>query len=306
MNAKKWLLSLVIYITLFIVIIEVKYQEFPGARHEVDYLVKKVIPNLYEKNYDTLIIGDSLAHNAFSNILLHKNILDLTSNQAISLAGNYFILQRYLENNKIPKKIFLFCIPGFLHNDLNQIYTYRYFETVFNRHQEIKEIKEIKPNLYNDKFNIDKYFESRKNAINLGGYKPPRRIVIANIEENDLEKVENYTNTKIKNRILQYKQQKDIVEDIPLIYINKIVELCKKNNINFSIVIEPMPKEYDKIYKSSKWHMFLQENKRINYFNINDFYTFNTYFFKHDGIHVSGDVSQYYLKLIDKNILDIY
>ena len=306
MNYKKWVFSLIMYSILLVTVIEVKYKIFPTNRHKVDFLVNEYIPNLATKQYDTLIIGDSLAKNAFSNVILHDNIVDLTSNQAISMAGNYFILKRYLKNNNIPKKIFLFCIPDFLHNDLNQIYTYRYFETVFKEPEEIQSVKKIKPDLYNFQFNLDKYFESRKNAINLGGYKSPKRVVITNIEEKTLKRVEHYSNAKIKNTILQYIQQKDRIEDIPFIYLHKILKLCESNNIDFTIVIEPMPAEYDEIYKSSKWNRLLKENKKITYYNINNFYRFSTYFFKHDGTHISGNVNQYYQNLIDRYILDIY
>ena len=248
---------------------------------------------------------ETAENNAFSNLLLKKNILDLSSNQAISMAGNYFILKRYLKNNKIPKEIYLFCIPGFLHNDLNQKWTYSYFESVFTDNNENKEIQKLKPNLYNNDFDIDKYLERRKKSINLGGYKPRNRLPHVEIDEKDLKIDLNYMNQKIKKKIIRIDKEKDLMESIPMAYLNKIIKLCQENNIDFTLVIEPMPKEYNAIFKTSKWNKYLTE-KKINYLNINDYYIFNTYFFKGDGTHIGGKVNQYYQNLIDKHILDIY
>jgi len=305
MNAKKWLLSLLFFTLSLIILIEIKYQTSPGNRHAVDYLVNEYIPTLSNKKYEIIILGDSLAHNAFSNLLLKKNILDLSSNQAISMAGNYFILKRYLSNNEVPKEIYLFCVPGLLHNDLNQKWTYSYFESVFTDNNEIKEIKRLKPNLYNNNFDIDKYLERRKKSINLGGYKPKKRLLPVEIDEKDLKKDLNYMNQKIKTNIIKTDKEKDLMESIPTTYLNKIIKLCQENNIDFTLVIEPMPKEYNAIFKTSKWNKYLTE-KKIIYININDYYIFNTYFFRGDGRHIRGKANQYYQNLIDKHIIDIY
>jgi len=305
MNAKKWLLSCFLFFLSLIFLVELKYQIYPGNRHVVDYIVNEYIPTLINKKYNTLIIGDSLAHNAFSNLLLKDNILDLTTNQAISMAGNYFLLNRYLEKNQAPKKLYLFCIPDLLHNDLNQIFTYAYFESVFTRKKEIKEIKEIKPNLYSSKFDLNKFLERRKKSLNFGGYKPKKRISYIKINEKSLKKVSNYMNKKIQTNILSAQKNKQKIDNIPKIYLDKIIKLCKNKNISFTLVIEPMPMEYNIIFKDSKWNKYLQM-KEINYLNINDYYVFNTYFFKNDATHISGKVNQYYQNLIDKYILDIY
>ncbi|MFC2073937.1 hypothetical protein ACFLR3_01665 [Campylobacterota bacterium] len=305
MNSRKWLLNfLIITMTLFI-LIEFKYQIHPSSRHEVDYLVNEYIPTLKNADYETVVLGDSLAHKAFSSLIIKNNILDLTSNQAISMAGNYFLLKRYFKNNNLPKSIYLFIIPGFLHNNLNQIYTYSYFESVFTSEDEMREIKLLKPNLYNNYFNINKFLERRAKAMHFDGYKPGRKSQYVTIDEKDLIKRSSYMNEKIKNKIIWMKKRQYLIENIPRIYLDKIIKICQDNNIKFTLVIEPIAEEYNILYKTSKWNEYLIK-KRINYININDYYIFNTYFFKDDGTHITGNVNQYYQNLIDKHILDIY
>jgi len=305
MNAKKWLVSFFFFSTVLMILIELKYQLYPIDRHEVDYLVNKYMPSLTNKEYETVILGDSLAHNAFEGLLLKDNILDITSNQAISMAGNYFLLKRYLEKNKVPKKVFLFSIPNLLYNNLTEIYTYNYFETIFTNKDEKEQMVTIKPDLYKNGFDLNKYFESRKHSIDIGGYTPKQRIRYTNIDEKTLEKLPNFMNEKIQAQIDFLEKNKNIMEDIPKIYLDKILELCKNKNISFTFIIEPIPDEYNTIFKTSKWYGYLVE-KNINYVNINDYYRFNTSFFKSDGIHIHGKVNQYYQNLIDTYIVDIY
>lgn len=193
-----------------------------------------------------------------------------------------------------------------LDNNLDQEWTYTYFETVFTQKNEVDAIKKIKPNLYTNKHLLDRYVESRKSALSLTThYTPSRRIKHTFIDEKELKKEDSFMNVLISNRIKKAHQNALELRAIPKIYMTKIVDLCRQNNIDFTVVIEPMPKELNKIFKQSKFKYYLLD-KNITVRNINDYYTFNNYFFKSDGIHVGKDVNRYYQNLLDKNILDIY
>ena len=308
MNNKKWLISLFSFIIIFVFLIEAFYTIYQYNRHQVDYLVKTKIPNLSNQKYETLILGDSLARNAFSKLTLHKDILDLTSNNAVSLAGNYFILKRYLSQNNAPKNLYLFCIPDHLYQNLNTIHTFSYFESIFNKKSEIKEIKNIKPNLYNTQFSFDKYTESRLKALNIyRHFSPVNRSIPVTISEQILSSLKrsNFTNTNISKQITSAKNNKNKINGIPRIYINKIKDLCDQLGIKLTIVIEPLPLEINNTFKHSKMYKYILD-KNIRLLNINDHYTFNNHFFKRDGVHIEGNVNHYYQNLIDKNILDIY
>ena len=309
MNAKKWLKSFIFFILGIVILFELKYQVAPVNRHEVDYLVKEMLPSLKNEKYETVILGDSLAHNVFSKLELKKNILDLTSNKAVALAGSYYILKRYLKNNDAPKEIYFFAIPAFLHYDLNENLTYSYFETVFTHSSEIKEIQTFKPELYSDAFNLDKYFESRKNALKIEGYRPEKRQKYIDVDEKELIKVPNFINEKIESNIAEAKAFRDKIEPLPKFYFEQLVALCKKENIQLTVVIEPIFKAYIPLFKGSKWDNYLKSKVskgEIVYKNINDYYAFNSYFFKRDGRHITGKVNQYYQNLIDKYILKLH
>lgn len=305
MKNKSWSIVFILILTVQVIAIELFYRTYDYNRHYVDYLIKTKLANFKNKNYETVIIGDSLANNALGTIKLHPHIADLTSNNAISVAGNYFILKRYLQENKKPKNIYFFCVPNHLYQNLDSIHTYSYFTTIFTKKEEIESIEKIKPNLYNN-YSFSKYTESRLKSLKfLTHYKPKKRTTAVLVDESTLVKKENFINNKIKEKINALKKDQNIVREVPKVYIDKIVTLCKEMNINFTLVIEPIPKDSNKNFIQSKLYMYLKE-KNISIYNINEHYSFSNYFFRGDGRHIKGKVNQYYQNYIDEHILDIY
>ncbi len=76
---------------------------------------------------EILLLGDSVGGQFFPNNQQYDNINSLATNQAISMAGQYFLLKNYLSvGNKIDKLVILFA-PDSFRNNLNQVYTYHYF-----------------------------------------------------------------------------------------------------------------------------------------------------------------------------------
>lgn len=76
---------------------------------------------------DILLLGDSVGGQFFPNNQQYDNLNSLATNQAISMAGQYFLLKNYLSaGNKIDKLVILFA-PDSFKNNLNQVYTYHYF-----------------------------------------------------------------------------------------------------------------------------------------------------------------------------------
>jgi len=75
-----------------------------------------------------LLMGDSAAEQLFPSRENNDSIAYLTCNQAITMAGMYFLLTNYIETNSdsLPDEVVLLCTPGLLYNDLD-IYSYQYF-----------------------------------------------------------------------------------------------------------------------------------------------------------------------------------
>lgn len=309
MNNKAWLYSFIAFTLVLFICLELAFQLINFSRTEVDYVVKeKLSKEVKENTYETLVLGDSLGRNALSTIKIHNSILDLTTNNAISLAGQYFIIKRYLQNNPRPKNIFLFTISEHLYENLDTEHTYLYFKTVFTNEDEISEIKALRPGFYDDGFSIDSYTESRLKLLKfLTHFHPKPRIVPSNIS---LDWMESNSDNDFMNEIIRRKinikeQQILTINEIPEIYLEKINSLCKDNNIEFTLVLEPMPKTVNEIFNNSKVFNYI-ETLDIRYININDYYTFSNNFFKTDGIHISGNANIYYQNLIDKHVLDLY
>jgi len=133
----------------------------------------------------------------------------------------------------------------------------------------------------------------------------PIRHKNKDINEQDLKKDKDFRFSYIQNRIKKAdKNLNQSIKLIPQVYLDKIISLCKFNNIKCTIAIEPLPQNLNRVFLDSKVYKHIK-NLEINILNINDYFTFkNEYFY--DGVHIRGDINSYYQNLIDKHILDIY
>jgi len=116
------LLSFIILVTgLF------KLNRFPGRE------IYNAISKSYSySNKKTLLLGDSVASQIFSNNNEFDSINSLATNQAIGIAGNYFLLYNYLKKGNKIDSLVLFFIPESFGNNFSQKYTYHYFLKPFN------------------------------------------------------------------------------------------------------------------------------------------------------------------------------
>lgn len=75
-----------------------------------------------------LILGDSTGHALYPSENTYDSIVSLACNQAITMAGQFFLLKNYLETNKdnLPTEIILLFTPGTFDNDVD-IFAYHYF-----------------------------------------------------------------------------------------------------------------------------------------------------------------------------------
>ena len=80
------------------------------------------------KKVRKLILGDSTGCGLYPAWHSYNNIVSLACNQAISMAGQYFLLKNYLEANSdnLPQEIVLLCNAGIFSNDLDE-FAYHYF-----------------------------------------------------------------------------------------------------------------------------------------------------------------------------------
>lgn len=80
-----------------------------------------------------VLLGDSVGKQLFDNNENNDTINSLACNQAISLAGQYFLLHNYIAAGNKIDTAYVFFVPFSFNNNLNQIYAYNYFVKPFYR-----------------------------------------------------------------------------------------------------------------------------------------------------------------------------
>lgn len=302
---KKWLIYFTIaVITIFVLLEFLSYGAKDRFRHMVDYKVH--LTQTPTKEYkDTLFLSDSVTYEAMGKYKLNDNIMDLTSNQAISLAGNYFMLERYLETHKAPKKVYLFFIYDLFFNQLNSPYLYLYFTTVFTKNQEKDELKYVQKNNVYDKLN---YFNLNK--IHLKKYLKyyiPGKKAIYDKQYTLKRSKNNYIKKNYTKRLKVYTHAKII--PFSRYFLNKIINLCKEKDIELNLVIEPIHKVQYQTFSKSNLLKYLKEktyNGNFNLIDTNQYYSFDIDCFREDTIHLTKNFQKKYLDLIDQNIVKLF
>ena len=104
-----------------------KLNRFPGQE-----IYNAIDKSHSYNNKKILLLGDSVANQIFNNSFEYDYINSLATNQAIGIAGNYFLLYNYLKKGNKIDSLVLFFIPESFGNNLNQKYTYHYFLKPFN------------------------------------------------------------------------------------------------------------------------------------------------------------------------------
>ena len=84
-------------------------------------------------NVKRLLLGDSVAMQIYPCDKEYNDMVSLACNQAITMAGYYFLLDNYIEsnNNTLPENVILFINPLTLGSNMDQ-FAYHYFLKPFN------------------------------------------------------------------------------------------------------------------------------------------------------------------------------
>lgn len=176
-----------------------------------------------KKKVKKLLIGDSTAEQLYNNYIYNDSIYSLACNQAITVVGQYFLLNNFIDANKdeLPEEIIFLCNPCALLNNLDK-YTFPYF---------------LKP-FYNEEYKplIDNYLMKRIKTIPL--------YFISQIP---LIKTSDYTPAKFC--FPKEEKFEGIFSPLTKDYLKKIELLCKNNNIKFRFEPSPVSKSLWDILK---------------------------------------------------------
>lgn len=101
------------------------YGNAPGGEVRAAVKVSKTKNN---KKIKKLVMGDSTGHALYPSEKEYDSIASTACNQAITFAGQYFLLTNYLETNKdnLPQEIIFLATPETFSNDVD-MFAYQYF-----------------------------------------------------------------------------------------------------------------------------------------------------------------------------------
>jgi len=105
------------------------------GRTQVDDLLARL--DTPQPHSPVVVWADSVTAGAILEVGTDPGTADLSSTQAISMAGVFFTYRRFVETAGAPKLLVLSMIPESYGNDLDQVFTPTYFETTFLRWGEI-------------------------------------------------------------------------------------------------------------------------------------------------------------------------
>lgn len=136
---RRFILETLLYIFLLVVIlIGYDYYYYESGQFiekmngkEVYFSLRQSKTKHYRKK---IMIGDSVGHQLFPSAQDNDTVAYMACNQAVTMAGMYFLLQNYIETNRdsLPTEAILLCTPDALHNDLD-IYSFQYFLKPFKQ-----------------------------------------------------------------------------------------------------------------------------------------------------------------------------
>jgi hypothetical protein len=187
-----------------------------------------------------LILGDSVAKQ-FSESDIDTGIyLNLASNQAISLVGQYCLLSNYIHTKNKIDTLYLIYHPLSFSNNLDNSFTFHYFEKPFYGEEYMKLFtEEVKTQIEKIPF----HYLAKYHPVLTSNWSP------------------NYSSEE---------QNKPFISNISRIYLEKIEILCRVNNIHLIILSPPINQkfknEFSEIVKSNANLRLKSYFEQLNYY----------------------------------------
>ncbi len=249
-------------------------------------------------NFDsaTIILGDSVAHQLFSVVGdVDAQMNNLTSNQAISLAGQYIIAHNALKNGPNVKDVFLIYHPSTFSNNLNQPFTFNYFVKPFFT-PEYRSL--LTPLVYN-RLEESRYFmffnfamARTIPAFSTIDYSFPKKIATAAPDQ----KCEKREKLRLS------------FSEISIEYLEKLYTLCRAKGVRLMVIPPPISRQnadnYDYSIMKSQINDNHLEDIFVEYFE--RLSVINDGFFLPDKLHYKKDridaVSNEFLGKMRKDI----
>lgn len=227
------------------------------------YVAQKRSKTKSRNHKKKLILGDSVARQLFpvENERESDSIVSLACNQAISMAGHYFLLSNYIESNaeNLPEEVILLIHPMTLSNNLD-IYAYHYFLKPFYCSEYKQDFSDVLIQRYKQ---IPLYWSAKLPFIRSSSFTFEYRLP---------------------------DEEYNLVSPLTKFYISKILSLCKNNDIIFELYSAPVSIEKKELVEeklvdaiaSNEFYVELLNAylNSIKYFPATEFY---------DGVHLTSE-----------------
>jgi hypothetical protein len=169
-----------------------------------------------------LILGDSVVKQFSESDIDTGVYLNLASNQAISLVGQYCLLSNYIQTKNELDTLYLVYHPLSFSNNLDNSFTFHYFEKPFYGEEYMKLFtEEVKTQIEKIPF----HYLAKYHPVLTSNWSP------------------NYSSEE---------QNKPFISNISRIYLEKIEILCRLNNIHLIIVSPPVNQKFKKEFLEDK------------------------------------------------------
>lgn len=245
------------------------------------FLVGLVYILTYNYQFDTInkkniFLGDSNSMNAINDSLVtnSKNL----SGSADSYFYSYLKLRKIINSENKIQRVFLSFSPhniidnSWLFNETDLVSRFPIYMSMLDK-SDFNFLFDKKENLFKSsiystiKNSISIYYSILTDKIDksYGGYEPTysNNLKKAIISLNENESVPNF---RIPQKFIIYEEE--------ILYLNKIINLCKTNNIELNLIITPKRKELlsFKKYFYKEFLLYYEANfSNINLYNFSDF-----------------------------------
>ncbi|MHA8065588.1 hypothetical protein V7S76_02785 [Aquirufa sp. ROCK2-A2] len=217
---KKFLRDIATFVSLFLVLFHIYpeisfYTEYYKKNVAGTEIYEAITQSLSKHKQKKLVIGDSVGKQILDEEIDSSKYISLCTNQAISMAGQFILLNNYISNGNNIDEVILIMHPLSFRNNLNQNFTYNYF---------------IKP------------FYTEENKKYLDSY------TVNQIKQIPFFYLANYHPIKVSLWSPDYPTEKTTIgiSTISKIYLSKIIQLCESKGIKLSILSPPINEDLRK------------------------------------------------------------
>ena len=217
---------------LLFLVFNIVYYKISNRSYLVAFEVYDAVErSTQETEYTSLVLGDSVARQLFNPAFQEEEneICFLATNQAIMVAGNYILLENFLQNNPQLETVYYIARPDSMQSGINFVYTYSYFVTPLYKDSLGEYLEQ------DTRIGIEQVFGSFPAKREFPKWMLARYPKLLELYNDGLERI-----WMTRNYI--HGQE---MPDMSMKYIIKMWQTCKQHQIDFILLSPPLPRDFD-------------------------------------------------------------